>query len=155
MTILSAIEAVRTNMAAAIPTFIYCDLNEANIEADFKAVTDYPLMILLPFAPVDIPGKSGKLKTTANLTFFLLGKHEQATSEHKASEVETAVVAPMRLLARRFVHKLGEHSIIDPESNGIQSVTYNPTYMQLDANLHGVEVVFTIPVMENAVVCVP
>lgn len=155
MTILSAVEAVRTDMAAAIPTFIYCDLNEANLEADFVAVNEFPLMVLLPFAPVDTPSRSGKLKTTANLTFLLLGKHEQATSEHKASEVETAVIAPLRLIARRFVHKLNEHSIIDPESAGITSVTYNPTYMLTDANLHGIEIVFNIPVMENAVVCIP
>jgi hypothetical protein len=156
MTILEALEEVKTNMYG-IATQHYASLEEANVPADFYETADYPLQVILPFVPVDNLAESGALKTTVELHFFILNKYTaQKTVEFKAREVETAVIAPMRLLARKFMHKLGEHSILDPEvKNAITNVRYIPAYSSMDADLHGVEVIAQLAVMERPSVCVP
>jgi hypothetical protein len=63
------------------------------------------------------------------------------------------MIEPMRLLARKFMHKLNEHSIIDTEGPGMSQIVYTPVYSENDANLFGVKINATIPVMEKPVVC--
>lgn len=156
MTILSALEEIQTNMVG-IPKQHFAGLEEANLPADFYETADYPLQIILPFEVLDEVSESGALQSYFQLHFFLLNKYTaQRTIEFKAREVENAVVAPMRLLARKFMHKLGEHSILD--SNVKKPITQTriiPAYSSLDADLHGVEVVSNVYVMEKPVICVP
>lgn len=154
MTILTALEAVADSLSRKV-TFIYADLNEANLDMDKIVKSDFPVLIVVPFVPVDAPGKSGILKTTFELNAFMLNKASNITVDFKASVIETEVIAPMRLLARRYMHLLNEHSIIDPETAGITSINYQPMYSSMDADLFGVMIRATVPVIENETICVP
>lgn len=155
MTILEAIEEVVEDMSQNV-TLIYADLNEANFDVDKLVGSEFPVLIVLPFIPVDTPGTSGVLKTTFDFQAFLLNKDVmQSTVDYRAIEVENNVVAPMRMLAREFMHKFNEHTIIDPEDKiGIGARTYQPIYSSMDANLHGVFIRARVPVMEGITGCV-
>jgi hypothetical protein len=155
MTILAAIEAIKATLPA-IKTFHYASLEEANIEADYLTSAEFPLMLVLPITVTDNAGTTGVLKSTTQLHMFFLNKDtSQRTVEHKASEIETSVVAPMRLLARQFVHKLMEYRpIIDTEvADPVTDIQYIPAYSSMDSNVHGVEVFCTARVMERPNVC--
>jgi hypothetical protein len=157
MTILEAITEVRNNMPTALkPTLVFADLSEANatIMDDIES-SEVPVLLVLPFRVVDTPGRSGRLKSVANFTAFMLTKLSNPTTDYVSSTVETEAIAPMRLLARQFMHRLNEHSIIDSETSGITSITYEPIYGTMDANLFGITITASIPVMEQARVCVP
>lgn len=153
MTILEAIEAVK-NTITPVPEFFYADLNEANINVDALANSQFPIMIVLPFIPIDNPGKSGVLKTTAEIEIFFLNKKtDQATIEYSSIVVENEIIAHMRALARNFWYKFNQHSIIDKETNGITGIRYQPVYSSLDANVHGVWCRATVPIMEKITGC--
>lgn len=156
MTILEALEEVKTQVSG-LATLYYMGLNEANFDADALADTGYPLMIVLPITPVDDIGKSGSITTTFDFQFFILNKDTtQLTNEYVARTVEINIIAPMRQLGRRYIHKLNNHSIIDPETKGITStIPWQPTYSSLDANVHGVFGRCTVSVKENPQVCTP
>lgn len=155
MTILTALQAVNSSLRAPM-SFVYADLNEANFTVDQIANASLPVLIILPFTTKDTPGKSGILKTTFELTAFVLTKKtDQNTTDYSAATLETEVIAPMRLKARQFMHKLNEHAIIDPETSGIQQINIQPTYSSMDANLHGVVITATVPVMEVLTGCEP
>ena len=153
MTILEAIEEVAGTILP-VPTFYYADLNEANIDADPLANSAFPLMIVLPIVPTDNPSKSGVLKTTMTLQFFMLNKKtDQYTIQYNSVVIENEIIAPMRSLAREFMFKLNRHSIVDPETAGATNIRYEPTYSALDANCHGVFVTASVPFMEKITGC--
>lgn len=153
MTILAALEAVKV-LLPAIKTFIYADLNEANANyTDQLTAAELPVLIVMPINTVDGVGKSGLLKSTFELQAFLLDKSANITTEYSSSAIETEVIAPIRLMARRYMHLLNEHSIIDPETQGITSIKYNPVYSSMDTNLFGVNIIAQVPVVENPLAC--
>ncbi len=153
MTILEGIQAVAGTILP-VPTFYYADLNEANIDADRLLNSEYPLMIVLPISPVDNPGRSGVLKTTVQLQFFMLNKKtDQVTIQYSSIEIENEIIVPMRALARQFMYALNRHVIVDPETSGATNIRYEPTYSALDGNLYGVLVTASVPFMEKITGC--
>lgn len=154
MSILEAIEDIKNSLSPAPATFFYADLNEANIDADALLNAAYPLMIVIPFIPVDNPGRSGVLKTTVELDIFFLNKKTgQATVQYNSMEIENEIIAPMRAMARQFFHKMNQHEIIDKETGGVTNIRLQPTYSALDANAHGVWAKATAAVMERITGC--
>jgi short-subunit dehydrogenase involved in D-alanine esterification of teichoic acids len=156
MTTLTALEAVAADLPA-IKTVHYASLEESdNAIADRLETSQFPFLLIFPFTPVDNVLQNGALETSVTLEMLLLDKDpNQQTVDFKASEIETRIVAPMRLLGRRFMHRLGEHSIIDKsKSDAISQISYQPTYSSHDAGLHGVLIQTTIKVQERQDVCV-
>jgi hypothetical protein len=149
MTIVEALQEVCEGMQAP-PEFIYADLNEANLTVDQIIGSKFPVFILLPIVVVDNIGSSSSTGSTFDLQAFMLTRSANPTVDYKAETIETEVIAPMRLKARQFIHRLNEHSIIDSESKGIRQVTYQPIYSETDANLFGVMVRATVPVRETS-----
>lgn len=152
MTIIEVLQEVNNSMSRPL-TFIYADLNEANLEADKLLNSELPINIIMPFSVTDVPGTSGILKSTFELNAFFLNKSSNITTDFKAIEIETEVIAPMRALAREFIFRLNEHSIVDPETKGLTSIVYQPVYSSMDANLFGVWAKATVPVMEGLSGC--
>jgi len=154
MTILEALEEVNSNLTTPAE-FIYADMNEANFAADSVDSSSLPVLIILPITVTDnrTPNGSGVLKSTLELNAMFLTQITDVTTDYSAATVETSAIEPMRTLARQFIFRLNEHDIIDPESNGIVQVTYQPTYSSLDANLFGVLVRAQVPVMEGITGC--
>lgn len=152
MTIVETLEDVVDNLSTET-TFLYvASLNEANLLADDNLT--FPVCFMLPVVVQDTPGKSGALKSTFPLRAYFFDKITNPTTDFKANEVETTVIAPMRNLAREFMHKLNETELIDQETSGIGSRTFEPEYGLMDANLFGVFVTATVPVMEGVTGCV-
>lgn len=156
MTLLSALEEI-TDGLTDIKTLLNADLYEANALADAMNAASYPLVLLLPVPITDTPGRSGALKSTVDLQLFFLDKStNDYTIDYSGAAIETDFIEPMRLLARRFIHKLNEHEIIDPESEGIEARTYTPEYSLFDAHMFGVSVTCQVPMMERATnICRP
>lgn len=155
MSILEALEEVRL-LVPAIRKLILADMNEANAtETDQLIDSELPAMLVMPFEPVDnFPNSgSGLVKTTVDLDIFFLMKSTNITLDYSSAKIELECVAPMRLLARKFVHHLQTHAIIDPETAGITSVRHSPVYSGLDANLYGDRIRLNVPVIESPVVC--
>lgn len=152
MTIIQALQEVNNSMSRAL-TLIYADLNEANLEADKLVNSELPVNIILPFTVTDVPGTSGILKSTFELNAFFLNKSANITTDFKSIEVETEVIAPMRTIAREFIFRLNEHSIVDPETKGMTQIVYQPVYSSMDANLFGVWAKATVPVIEGLSGC--
>lgn len=148
MTLLAAIEEVKDEMTA-IKTLLNADMFEANMLADKLLTSEYPLLLILPIPIVDTPGESGALKSTVDLQLYFLDRGTALTTDYVTSDIETDFIEPMRLMARRFIHRLNDHSIIDPESDGIQSRTYTPEYGLFDAHTFGVSVRAQVPIMER------
>ena len=154
MTIIEALEEVNNSLSRKT-TFIYVSsMQEANLLADTLLKAEYPVCFILPVVVTDTPGTSGVLKSEFPLNAYFLDRDNAATIDFKATEVEKNHIAPMRTLAREFLHKLNEHSIIDPESKGIQARVLEPEYGLTDAHLFGVFVRAQVPVMEGVTGCV-
>lgn len=156
MTILEALEEVNDSLPSGIrPQFIYVSSQfEANNLADQLSTITSPVLVILPIIVVDTPGISGVIKTTFELSGFFLTKATGVTVDFTGSTAETTCIAPMRDLARKYIHKLQEHSIIDPETSGLFTTTYTAEYGLWDAHLFGVFVRATVPVMEQVSPCV-
>lgn len=155
MNLLSAITEIRNEMTD-IKTLLNADLFEANQLADALLTSAYPMILLLPIPIVDDPGSSGVLKSTVDLQLYFLNRGEALTSDYSGADVEAKFIEPMRKLARRFIHKLNEHKIIDPETRGIGPRTYTPEYGLFDAHTFGVSVRASVPIMERTTgICIP
>lgn len=155
MTIIEALEEVKA-LVPGIRKLILADMNEANAtETDQLIDSELPAMLVMPFEPVDnFPNQgSGLTKTTVDLDIFFLMRSTNPTIDYSSAKIEIECVAPMRLLARKFVHQLQTHAIIDPETAGITRVQHSPVYSGLDANLFGNRLRMNVPVIENPVVC--
>lgn len=156
MTILEALEEVNDSLITATrPQFIYVAAEwEANQIVDALTNAQFPILVVLPIIVTDVPGPSGVLKSTFDFSAFMLNKPTLATENFVTADIDTDSTAPMRALARQFMHKLQHHSIIDPETNGIQTITYTPEFGLWDAHLFGVFIRATVPVMERISGCV-
>jgi hypothetical protein len=151
MTTLEALEEVQT---AGINTILYADPFEANYLTDKLLTAEMPVLLIMPIKITDNISKTGALKSTFPFEAMLLTKDPtQATTDYAARDIENRLIAPMRLLARKYMHKLNEHEIIDPEGAGITAIEYTPVYSENDANLFGVRINANVPVMEKPVVC--
>ena len=155
MTLLEAITEVKDSMTD-IKSFHYADQFEINMLTDKFLESKYPFMLVLPFDVADVPRKSGALHGTVNLDIYFLTKVEAQTQDYVTSDVETEVMTTLRLLARRFAHKLNEHDIIDPEGEGITQRTYTPQYGLYDAHTFGIQLTMAVPIAERATnICSP
>jgi hypothetical protein len=155
MTLLSAIEEIKSEMTD-IKTLLNADLFEANQLADALLTSEYPMILLLPISIIDTPGSSGVLKSTVDIQLYFLNRGTEIATDYSGAKIETNFIEPMRLLARRFIHKINEHKIIDPETRGIEARTYTPEYGLFDAHTFGVSVRAQVPIMERQTgICLP
>lgn len=135
-------------------TLIYADLNEANAtDTDKLENSELPILIVFQVTPIDKPGSSGLIATTFEFNGYFLNKSENVTVDFRSIDIEAEVIYPMRVLAREFIFKLSTHSIIDPQTEGIQERTYQPVYSSMDANLFGVWAKCVVPVIETNTGC--
>jgi hypothetical protein len=151
MTINAALEAVKDSLPA-IKTLIYADLNESNYLADALQTSEYPLLLILPITVTEATGVSGIDEGTFEFNAYFLDKQPESTTDYSSADIETRYIAPMRLLARQYMHILSTHSIVAP-GKVVGDKTYTPEYGLLDAHLFGVNVRCQIPVLENINAC--
>lgn len=153
MSIIDALQEVNNTMSTPL-TFVYADLNEANAtETDKLIDSALPVLIVMQVTPTDKPGASGLLATSFEFNGWFLNKSANITVDYRSIDIESEIIYAMRVLAREFLFKLSQHAIIDPQTNGIQERTYQPIYSSMDANLFGVWVKCTVPVIETNTGC--
>lgn len=154
MTINAALEAVKATLPA-IKTLIYADLNESNYLADALETSEYPLLLIVPIVVTEATGHTTGLdEGTFELNAYMLDKQTEPTIDYSSADIETRYIAPMRLLARQYMHRLSTHSIVAP-GKVVGDKTYTPEYGLLDAHLYGVNIRCQIPVLENINACTP
>lgn len=131
-------------------TVLYANAQEANLGLDKVKREQYPVLVVLPPIVSDVKGTSGLWQSTVDFNAFILFKDFDAkTNDYVTRDAEQKFVQPGRKIARQFFNKLSLSDIIDKSTRGIDRVTYNPTYGEFDAHLHGVVIRCNIPIVEG------
>jgi hypothetical protein len=141
MTILQAIE--QANDTAGIKTFQFATLQEWNSFIDSCKVDDYPLNLLVPYT-LSTRYKNNRTKDALNLEGWVLTRIAEDTNNYRSPSMEELYIAPMRMLARKFVRALLETDIIDSEVEDVDA-TFPPEFMFLSYHTFGVSYRTTIP----------
>lgn len=135
--------------------FEYATLEEANASIfDKLASGDFPVLLILPFDPID-DRSSGSVKSTAEVEAIFIDRvNGQTTIDTITKEIENTVIAPMRALTREWINRVDDSDIIDED--GITSVTHRSTHEAImDAHLYGNWARFTIKYTEGNSLCIP
>lgn len=155
MDLVNEIETAAASTANKL-TVVYANLLEANLGLDKITRDEYPVLVVLPPIVNDVKGTSGLWESVVDFNGFILFKDFDAkTSEYKTKEAEQRFVQPSRKIGRQFFNKLSQSQIINKATRGIVAVTYNPTYGEFDAHLHGVVVRCNIPIIEGTTCTLP
>lgn len=134
-------------------TFRYGNPAELNSILDKISQNDYPLLVYIaPITATDTIESSGLVKTSFPFTAAVLKQHKKSTIDYDSSIVQTTI-DECREIARAFISSLNKSSFIDPETNGITSVSYPSLYSEYDAHLMGVSIQTTIPAQLNSTYC--
>jgi hypothetical protein len=143
-TILDAIK--EANDEAEIPTLAFANIREFNAFMDSFNYSDYPVNIVVPFTS-NGTHIGGRRKAVIPLQGWVLRRIPEDPLDLRSVKAEMEYIQPMRAKAIRFISKLLDTDVIDPE---IESVTdsIRSEYAFLAAHLFGVSYTVNIPVVE-------
>ena len=110
--------------------------------------TDYPVNVVVPFTETGVTIDS-KRKATVKLDGWVLRRIPTDTNDFRSLTVETLYLQPMRSLAIKFIRKLLNTDIIDPEVTPVNDVV-RPEYAFLPSHLFGVSYTVQLPIIESA-----
>lgn len=145
MTIAETIEQASND--ANIRTFAYANLKEFNAFADSFKFNDYPANVVVPF---ENPGTwlNGRRKSVLNIQGWVVTRLSESPENYRTAKVEAIYLQPMRALAIKFMRKLVESDLVDPEISEIND-NIVPEYMWLDSGLFGVSYSIRLPISES------
>lgn len=145
MTILEAIEDA--NEAAEIRSFRFANFDEYNKFLESFTFEDYPCNVIVPVETRQ-EWLNNRVHNVAVIQGWMLRRIDTDTNVIKTREAEVQFVQPMRQLAMKFIRRLLDSDIIDPE---VERVTSNikPEYGQLSARLFGVSYTLNLPIAES------
>ncbi len=149
MTLLETFEDIATNQLSRTVTVIFADLEKADNLVNRLKKAEFPVLVIVPYEVNDKKSKSGLMKGKVPFDAFMLDRVTQLTVDFDHKQIEALAIEPMRTLGREFIKKFNASDIVDPETNGVEDVKYKPTYSSGDAQLHGVQISATLPVLED------
>ena len=149
MTLLETFEDIAANQLSSVVTVIYADMPKADNLINRLKTAEFPVLVIVPYKVSDHKSKSGLMKSKIPFDAFMLTRVTQPTVDFDHKHIEAVAIEPMRTLARAFIKKFNASDIIDKETNGVEDATYDPTYSSGDAQLHGVHITATLPVLED------
>lgn len=147
MTILDAL--TEANTAAGIKTFSFANLQEFNSFIDSFKALDYPINVIVP---IPLNGNILPSRTKDNLSIqgWMITRINEDTNNYRSAKIEDDYIHPMRKLAKKFLVKLSETDIVDPEVDNI-AYSIRPEYMFLATHVFGVSYTCTLPI--NSKIC--
>lgn len=149
ITILEAL--TEANKEAGIKTFSFANLQEFNSFIDSFKALDYPINVIVP---IPLTGNLLPNRTKDNLSIqgWMLTRIKEDTNNYRSSKIEEDYINPMRRLAKKFLVKLCESDIVDPEVDNI-AYSIKPEYMFLATHVFGVSYTCTLPINSNVCGC--
>jgi hypothetical protein len=147
MTILEAIK--QANTAAEIPNFSFANLQSFNsFHVDSFNYEDWPRNVVAPFTIQGTFDGGPHTSETLIIEGFIVRRINQDTNDWRHESVEPDFIEPMRVMARKFIRKLLDSDIVDPQRNAA-GYTIQAEYMLLNSHLFGVGYRAQIPIMKN------
>lgn len=146
-TILQAIQQATED--AGIRALSFASLQEFNAFMDSFRFEDWPRNVV---APPSINGafrgtNGIRASETLILEGFILRRISEDTNDWRSVKIEPDYIEPMRVLARKFIRRMLDSEIVDPEGEASYSIV--PEYMFLNQHLFGVGYRAQIPIMKN------
>lgn len=145
MTILEAIQEASNE--ADIPTLAFANIREFNAFMDSFNYDDYPVNIVVPFTSNGTT-LNGRRKAIIPLQGWVLRRIPEEPLDVRSVSAEHDYIAPMRAKAVKFIAKLLETDVIDPEVDGVTD-TIRSEYAFLANHLFGVSYTVNVPVVES------
>lgn len=147
MTLIESIE--QASIAAGIRTFRFANIREAQSFMDSFNFVEFPIHILLPLTVNGVTNRdTGIRKAVLPLQGWVLTRIESDPNDYRTRKVEDIYIGPMRTLANKFLKRLLESSIIDPEVKTV-SDSIKPEYMFLNQHAFGVSYTMNVPIKDN------
>lgn len=135
-------------------SFHWANIYEANFNFDALVNRiDFPAILCIPPNITDHRTDSAVLNTLVDLELFFLGRLDNATVEHVSAQVESQLMTQMLTLGREFIWNLNTHQIINPTTDGITDVKWEPVYNWGDVNCYGYTIKIAVPIMEGITGC--
>lgn len=150
MTFLDAIE--EANNKAGIYNLSFANIKEFNAFLDSFQFEDFPRNVVVPF---DNNGRHiGAIrKGTIPLQGWVLTRITDEPLDLRSVKAEREYVRPMRALAIKFINRLLDSDVIDPEESDGVTDSIRPEYAFLSAHLFGVSYQCNIPIVETIECC--
>lgn len=135
-------------------TYMYADLNDANLGIDKVESVDYPVFVYIaPSKKQSSVDSNNNIKRKVTISCLILDKpKEQISSGFTYPEVQSTIRGT-EVMADRLIHALNQHSTTDHETDGIEEFDYTDTYSEFDISLFGVFLNFLWPVNEGTRGC--
>lgn len=146
MTFLDAIE--EANAEAAIHTLAFANIKEFQSFLDSFNFEDFPVNVVVPFTD-NGTHTGGRRQGTIPLQGWVLTRISDEPLDLRSRKAEHDYIQPMRRLAKKFINKLLDTDVIDPERSDGVSDSIRPEYAFLSAHLFGVSYTCSIPIEEN------
>lgn len=145
MSILEAIQEANADIAVRGLTF--ANLQEWNSFADSFTFEEYPRNIVVPFT-VNSIYLDNRIKDTAIIQGWMITRIDEDTNDWRSVLLEPKYMDPMRQLAKKFIRRLLDTDIIDPEVQNV-SARFVPEYMWLSKHLFGVSYTVNLPLVSR------
>jgi len=152
--IVDTIKAIVQTLSPSVE-FVYGNLFESNFELDqLASATGWYYVYIPPLENTDDIGLKRELHTSFPLQAFIVKRLEKETTDYKSEEVQPTI-DEAREIARSFIHKLNESSIIDHTDGrlGITQVRFESVYAIEDQHLFGVGIQANVPIYEGKTGC--
>lgn len=145
MTVLEAIE--QANNEAGIQTWRFADLREFSAFMESFNFSEYPINVVVPYTS---NGTHVGVRRTSTIVLqgWVVTRVLEEPLDIRSQRAEAEYIQPMRKLAVKFINRLLQTDIIDPEANEITD-TIRPEYKFLQARVFGVSYTVNLPITEN------
>jgi hypothetical protein len=141
---------LEANNTAKIKKLSFANLQEFNSFHDSFTFLEYPINVVIPF---NITGRilNNRVKKILIVEGYIFTRVNQDTNDARSPEMERDFIAPMRVLAEKFILSLSNSDLIDAEVEPI-NYTIRREQMYLASHLAGVYYRVDLPILGR--VCV-
>lgn len=143
-TILDAIN--EANGCAGIQTWRFANIKEFASFMESFTFDDYPINVVVPFTS-NGTHIGGRRTSVIPLQGWILTRVMEEPLDLRSQEAESKYIQPMRNLAVKFINRLLQSDIVDPEVESVTD-TIRPEYMFLSGRVFGVSYSCNIPVTQ-------
>lgn len=152
MTLLEALQEAN-NAVKGIKGLSFANIQEFNSFQDSFNFNDYPRNVVTPIVlnGTLVSQRVTRATEIIRLEGWMITRIDQDTNDYRSVKIEPDFIAPMRAAARKFIIKLSESDITDPQAD---TITYRiqSEYQWLSTHLFGVFYQMNWPV--KASICV-
>jgi len=129
-------------------TYIYADLNDANLGVDKVPDIKYPVFIFIaPSKKLSTVDAAEMIRRKVVINCMILLKTVSSSTDFKYEDVQPTI-RQAEVMLDRVIHSLNRNSVTDLDGDGIVNFEVTDTYSEFDVSLYGVYSSFEWPVNE-------